>query len=126
MGPILRRRKPAPWPQRRRCGGVSEGVQVNGILYQLTVATGDSCGPVAVGAVTGAPPERAVVAAVRRVYEGRMSFHDGGAEIAAGISLHLIGVICLQVARVPTARGWVVLASDGGALPSFQRPQLTR
>ena len=55
-----------------------------------------------------------VISAVRRVYDGRMRFHDGTAEIAPGISLHLIGGHSggLQVVRVPTARGWVVLASD--------------
>ena len=55
-----------------------------------------------------------VVAAVRRVHEGRMSFHEGEAEIAPGISVHLIGGHSggLQVVRVPTARGWLVLASD--------------
>ena len=55
-----------------------------------------------------------VVAAVRRVHDGRMRFHDGAAEIAPGVSLHLIGGHSggLQVVRVSTARGWVVLASD--------------
>ena len=55
-----------------------------------------------------------VVAAVRRVHEGRMCFHDGTGEIAPGVSLHLVGGHTggLQVVRVPTARGWVVLAAD--------------
>jgi glyoxylase-like metal-dependent hydrolase (beta-lactamase superfamily II) len=55
-----------------------------------------------------------VVGAVRRVHAGRMCFHDGTAEIAPGITLHLIGGHSggLQVVRVPTARGSVVLASD--------------
>ncbi len=55
-----------------------------------------------------------VVAAVRFVHSGRMRFHDGTAEIAPGISVHLVGGHTggLQVVRVPTARGWVVLASD--------------
>lgn len=55
-----------------------------------------------------------VISAVRRVYDDRMRFHDGAAEIAQGITLHLIGGHSggLQVVRVPTARGWVVLASD--------------
>jgi glyoxylase-like metal-dependent hydrolase (beta-lactamase superfamily II) len=55
-----------------------------------------------------------VIAAVRRVHDGRMCFHDGTAEIAPGITLHLIGghSVGLQVVRVSTARGWVVLASD--------------
>jgi glyoxylase-like metal-dependent hydrolase (beta-lactamase superfamily II) len=55
-----------------------------------------------------------VISAVRRVHEGRMRFHDGTAEIAPGITLHLIGGHSggLQVVRVPTERGWVVLAAD--------------
>ena len=55
-----------------------------------------------------------VVGMVRRVYAGRVRFHDGDAEIAPGVSLHLIGghTMGLQVVRVATRRGWVVLASD--------------
>lgn len=51
---------------------------------------------------------------VRRVYSGRVRFHDGDAEIAPGISVHLIGGHAkgVQAVRVKTARGWVVLASD--------------
>jgi glyoxylase-like metal-dependent hydrolase (beta-lactamase superfamily II) len=41
-------------------------------------------------------------------------FHDGDVELFPGISLHLIGghTMGLQVVRVATRRGWVVLASD--------------
>jgi glyoxylase-like metal-dependent hydrolase (beta-lactamase superfamily II) len=55
-----------------------------------------------------------VVGMVRRVYQDRVRFHDGDAELAPGISLHLIGghTMGLQVVRVRTRRGWVVLASD--------------
>ena len=55
-----------------------------------------------------------VIAAVRRVHDGRMCFHDGTAEIAPGVTLHLVGghSVGLQVVRVPTRRGWIVLASD--------------
>ena len=55
-----------------------------------------------------------VVGMVRRVYEGRVRFHDGDAEIVPGVSLHLIGghTMGLQVVRVQTRRGPVVLASD--------------
>ena len=55
-----------------------------------------------------------VVGMVRRVYEERVRFHDGDEEIAPGISLHLIGghTMGIQVVRVATRRGWVVLASD--------------
>ncbi len=55
-----------------------------------------------------------VVGVVRRVYAGRVQFHDGDAELFPGISLHLIGghTMGLQVVRVATRRGAVVLASD--------------
>ena len=55
-----------------------------------------------------------VVGMVRRVYAGRVQFHDGDAEIAPGVSLHYIGghTMGLQVVRVATRRGNVVLASD--------------
>ena len=55
-----------------------------------------------------------VAAAVRHVHTGRVQFHVGDAEIAPGVTVHLIGGHTggLQVVRVPTARGWVVLASD--------------
>ena len=55
-----------------------------------------------------------VVGMVRRVYDGRVRFHDGDTELHPGISLHLIGghTMGLQVVRVATRRGWLVLASD--------------
>ena len=55
-----------------------------------------------------------VVGMVRRVYENRVRFHDGDAEIAPGISVHLIGghTMGLQAVRVKTRSGWLVLASD--------------
>jgi glyoxylase-like metal-dependent hydrolase (beta-lactamase superfamily II) len=60
-----------------------------------------------------------VTQAVRHVFAERVAFHRGPergdeSEIAPGITLHLVGGHSggLQVMRVPTARGWVVLASD--------------
>jgi glyoxylase-like metal-dependent hydrolase (beta-lactamase superfamily II) len=55
-----------------------------------------------------------VVGMVRRVYEGRVRFHDGDAELFPGISLHLVGghTMGLQVLRIATRRGPLVLASD--------------
>ena len=55
-----------------------------------------------------------VVQLVRAVYGGRVAFHDGGAELAPGLSLHRIGghTMGMQSVRVHTRRGWVVLASD--------------
>jgi len=51
---------------------------------------------------------------VRLVYQDRVAFHRGDAEIAPGISVHRIGghTAGLQCVRVHTGRGWVVLASD--------------
>ncbi|MEQ8231773.1 MAG: N-acyl homoserine lactonase family protein [Gammaproteobacteria bacterium] len=51
---------------------------------------------------------------VRRVFERRVEFHDGSARIAPGIELHHVGghTRGLQVVRVMTRRGHVVLASD--------------
>ena len=51
---------------------------------------------------------------VHKVFEGRVAFHDGDSELAPGITLHFIGghTMGLQVVRVRTKRGWVVLASD--------------
>jgi len=62
-----------------------------------------------------APFEAADVARmVHRVFEDRVVFHDGDAELAPGITLHRVGghTPGLQVVRVSTARGPVVLASD--------------
>ncbi|MEX2127656.1 MAG: N-acyl homoserine lactonase family protein [Xanthobacteraceae bacterium] len=55
-----------------------------------------------------------VVAMVRKVFAGRVAFHDGDEEIASGIGLHRIGghSMGLQCVRVKTRRGYVVLASD--------------
>jgi len=55
-----------------------------------------------------------VVGMVRNVYAGRVRLHAGDAELAPGISVHLIGghTMGLQVVRVATRRGHVVLASD--------------
>jgi glyoxylase-like metal-dependent hydrolase (beta-lactamase superfamily II) len=55
-----------------------------------------------------------VVAAIQHLYAQRLVFHAGTSEIAPGITLHLVGGHSggLQIMRVPTARGWVVLASD--------------
>ena len=55
-----------------------------------------------------------VVRMVRAVYADRVTFHNGDAEIAEGVSLHHVGGHSdgLQMVRVVTARGPVVLASD--------------
>jgi glyoxylase-like metal-dependent hydrolase (beta-lactamase superfamily II) len=51
---------------------------------------------------------------VRLNFKGRVAFHDGDDELAPGLSLHFVGghTAGLQVVRVHTKRGWMVLASD--------------
>ncbi len=63
---------------------------------------------------SGAYDVEDVAGMVRRVYAGRVRFHDGDAELAPGVSVHLIGghTMGLQSVRVRTRRGWLVLASD--------------
>ena len=55
-----------------------------------------------------------VGAMVRRLFDGKLNFHDKVDELAPGLTLHHVGGHSkgLQVVRVWTKRGWVVLASD--------------
>ncbi len=55
-----------------------------------------------------------VVEMVRRLFDGRVKFHNGSSTIAPGVEVHLIGGHSrgLQCVRVNTRRGWIVLASD--------------
>ena len=55
-----------------------------------------------------------VCKAVKRVYSGKLTFHDGDAEIADGVTVHCIGGHSrgLQCVRVRTRARWLVLASD--------------
>jgi glyoxylase-like metal-dependent hydrolase (beta-lactamase superfamily II) len=55
---------------------------------------------------------------LRYVYSDKAVFHDGDAELVPGLSLHRIGghSAGLQVVRVWTRRGWVVVASDASHL----------
>jgi glyoxylase-like metal-dependent hydrolase (beta-lactamase superfamily II) len=71
-----------------------------------------------------------VAAMVRRLFAGRLRFHDGAAEVAPGLSVHLIGghTAGLQALRIRTRRGWLVLAADAAHLYANieqQRPYLT-
>lgn len=52
--------------------------------------------------------------AVKRLYAGKLVFHNGDGEIADGVTVHCIGGHSrgLQCVRVRTAAGWLVLASD--------------
>jgi len=55
-----------------------------------------------------------VIDMLRKVYDNRVVFVDGMEEVAPGISVHHVGghTDGLQVVRVWTKRGWVVLAAD--------------
>ena len=55
-----------------------------------------------------------VIGMVRLVYKERVSFYNGDADFAPGVSIHRIGghTKGLQSVRVHTQRGWVVVASD--------------
>jgi glyoxylase-like metal-dependent hydrolase (beta-lactamase superfamily II) len=57
---------------------------------------------------------RHVADLVVAVYDGRVSFHSGDAELTPGLSLHHVGghTDGLQVVRIATTGGWLVLASD--------------
>ncbi|MCC7272105.1 MAG: N-acyl homoserine lactonase family protein [Alphaproteobacteria bacterium] len=59
-----------------------------------------------------------VLSMVTALYGNRLVFHDGDDELAPGLSVHFIGghTMGLQVVRVWTRRGWVVLASDASHL----------
>ncbi|MGH7043878.1 MAG: N-acyl homoserine lactonase family protein [Acetobacteraceae bacterium] len=59
-----------------------------------------------------------VQSAIRALYADRMRVHEGDAEIAPGVTLHLVGGHSggIQSIRVPTERGWVVLAGDAAHL----------
>jgi glyoxylase-like metal-dependent hydrolase (beta-lactamase superfamily II) len=58
--------------------------------------------------------EADVAAMVGRLFRGRVQFHNGVDELAPGVTVHHVGghTDGLQVMRVKTARGWVVLAAD--------------
>jgi glyoxylase-like metal-dependent hydrolase (beta-lactamase superfamily II) len=55
-----------------------------------------------------------VTSMVGKVFAGRVQFHDGDEELAPGLSVHHLGghTAGLQVVRVYTDKGWMVLASD--------------
>ena len=55
-----------------------------------------------------------VIEMLRKVYDNRVVFVDGMEELAPGLSVHHVGghTDGLQVVRVFTKRGWVVLAAD--------------
>jgi glyoxylase-like metal-dependent hydrolase (beta-lactamase superfamily II) len=59
-----------------------------------------------------------VSAMIRRLFAGRLVFHNGEEEIAPGLSVHHVGghTMGMQIVRADTRRGSVVLASDASHL----------
>jgi len=55
-----------------------------------------------------------IVGMVRNVFAGRVAFHDGDDTLAPGVTLHRLGghTMGLQVVRVESTSGPIVLASD--------------
>lgn len=55
-----------------------------------------------------------VCEAIKALYQGRLTFHDGAGQVADGVTVHCIGGHSkgLQAVRVRTAAGWLCLASD--------------
>ena len=78
---------------------------------EMAYCTGRCMGDAGLGGVFD--PD-AVSAMVRKVFVGRVRFHDGDGEIAPGITVHKVGghTRGMQIVRVSTQRGWVVLGSD--------------
>jgi glyoxylase-like metal-dependent hydrolase (beta-lactamase superfamily II) len=78
---------------------------------EMAYCTGRSMGISEVGGVFDAD---AVAAMIHKVFTGRVQFHDGDDEIAPGITVHKVGghTRGMQIVRVATQRGWVVLGSD--------------
>jgi glyoxylase-like metal-dependent hydrolase (beta-lactamase superfamily II) len=65
-----------------------------------------------------------ILTMVRHVFTDRAVFHDGDTELVPGLTLHRVGghSAGLQIARVWTRRGWVVVASDASHLyANFQQ-----
>lgn len=52
--------------------------------------------------------------AVTRLYRGKLTFHEGDGQVAEGVTVHCVGGHSrgLQVVRVQTQAGFMVLASD--------------
>jgi glyoxylase-like metal-dependent hydrolase (beta-lactamase superfamily II) len=82
-------------------------------VYPTEIA--HACGPAMCHPTLRRPYEVGQVCSlVQALYKGRVFFTDTGSEIAPGITVHHMGghTPGLQVARVNTARGPVVVASD--------------
>lgn len=66
------------------------------------------------GSFSGLIEEEDLHALVHRLFGGRVHYVDGSAELAPGLEVHRVGghTPGLQMVRVWTQRGWLVLASD--------------
>jgi glyoxylase-like metal-dependent hydrolase (beta-lactamase superfamily II) len=67
-----------------------------------------------------------VCSLVKKIYSGRVQFHDGDGEVAPGVTVHRTGghTKGLQSVRVATESGYVVLASDASHYyENFERRQ---
>ena len=74
----------------------------------------------------GAYSSEHICSLVKKIYSGRVQFHDGDTEVAPGISLHKVPghTKGMQCVRVETASGPVVLASDAAHYyENFERRQ---
>ncbi|SDD27664.1 N-acyl homoserine lactonase family protein [Ruegeria marina] len=84
-------------------------------LHVQAVEMAYCTGPCMCHAALRKPYDPASVAAlVKRVHAGHVQFHEGRAEIAPGVFVHLVGghTRGLQVVTAETRRGRLVLASD--------------
>lgn len=66
------------------------------------------------GVLRGGYDPEDIAVTVRKLFEGRVAYHQGDGEVADGITVHRVGghTDGQQVVRVMTRRGWLVLASD--------------
>lgn len=66
------------------------------------------------GVLRGGYDPEDIAETVRRLFAGRLVYHDGDGVVRPGVSVHRVGghTEGQQVVRVRTRRGWLVLASD--------------
>lgn len=78
---------------------------------EMAYATGPS---MCHGMLRGGYDPEDIAATVRKLFDGRVAYHQGDGEVAPGVTLHRVGghTEGQQVVRVMTRKGWLVLASD--------------
>lgn len=84
-------------------------------LHVQRLEVAHACGPAMATAFLRRPYDvDQTMQYLRALYGGRVTFHDGDDELLPGISIHHVGghTPGMQVVRVATRRGHVVLASD--------------